>query len=63
MTISELRKIVKSILIAQDGKFYNFNSNNICSTYGISCIDVQNACSYFRYSPQQKAFRERYNIQ
>jgi len=31
----------------------------IAETCGCKCTDVQNALSYFNYSPQQKAFREK----
>ena len=58
----EIRTEVKNTLIAQHGEIYNFNINNICARYGCGCCEVQNAISYFMYSPQQKKFREAYNI-
>lgn len=62
ISIAEVRRIVKATIIAQGGKFYNFNSNNIQASTGCSCIDIQNAMNYFRYSPQQAKFRAEYNI-
>lgn len=61
MKISELRKVIKNTIIAQGGKIYNFNINNIVSTYGVTYIECQNAMNYFSYSPQQEAFRKQYN--
>lgn len=61
MTVKEIRQLVKSAIIAQNGKLYNFNYNNLKKLYGIDVTQFQNAANYFRYSPQQKAFREKYN--
>lgn len=62
MTVKEIRNEVKKIIIAQDGKLYNYNFNNLKAAYNVSCVDLQNAMNYFRYSPQQKSFREKYNF-
>lgn len=62
MTISELRKVVKQTIIAQGGKLYGFNINNIQAAYGVNYSQVQNAISYFAYSPQQAKFRAAYNF-
>ena len=55
--LKELKPIVKTILIAQDGKFYGFNFNMLINR-GYCGTDIQNAVNYFQYSPQQKKFRE-----
>lgn len=60
--IKQIREEVKKALIAQGGKLYGFNANNIIVAYGCTGTDVQNALNYFKYSPQQKNFRETYNI-
>jgi len=62
MTTKELREIVKTTIIAQNGKLYGFNSTNIRNMYGASSTAIQNAINYFKYSPQQKTFRETYNF-
>lgn len=62
MKNTELRKIVKQIIIAQNGNIYGFNYNNLKSQYGITVAEFQNAVSYFKFSPQQKTFRETYNF-
>ena len=62
MTTSEIRKIVKSNIIAQGGKLYCFNFNNAAAVYGCSNSEWQNAVSYFKYSPQQAKFRATYNF-
>lgn len=61
MTITELRKVIKNTIIAQNGEIYNFNINNIVKKYGVTYSECQNAMNYFSYSPQQKKFREQYN--
>ena len=62
MTLIELRKIVKATIIAQGGKLYNYNLNNIREYYGVNGTDLQNAVNYFQFSPQQAKFREKYNF-
>lgn len=62
MKASEIRAIVKNNIIAQGGKLYNFNLTNIMNTYGIGVTELQNAVNYFQYSPQQAAFRAKYNF-
>lgn len=61
MTVKEIRNEVKKAIIAQDGKFYNFNFNNLVAL-GATGTQIQNATNYFRYSPQQAVFREKYNF-
>jgi hypothetical protein len=58
MTVKELRAEVKNAIIAQGGKLYNFNFNNLQKMYGVSSTDLQNAMNYFKYSPQQAKFRK-----
>ena len=62
MTAKEIRKIVKNNIIAQGGKLYNYNLNNIRAMYGVNETDLQNAVNYFQYSPQQAKFRAKYNF-
>lgn len=62
MTLIELRKEVKKIIIAQNGEIYNYNLNNLKAAYGVDVTMLQNAVNYFEYSPQQAAFREKYNF-
>lgn len=59
--LKELKPIVKEILIAQNGKFYGYNVNCLYAQ-GFSGTDIQNAVNYFQFSPQQKSFREKYNV-
>lgn len=59
MTVKEIREAVKRTLIAQDGKFYGYNANNLCEL-GANSIQIQNAVNYFKYSPQQENFRQQY---
>jgi len=62
MTTKKLRNIVKNNIIAQGGKLYGFNCNNIAQMHGVAHTEIQNAMNYFRYSPQQAKFRETYNF-
>ena len=62
MTTKEIRAIVKNNIIAQGGKLYGFNFNNIRDVYGVSGTQIQDAMNYFKYSPQQAKFRETYNF-
>lgn len=59
----EIRQEIKNAYIAQGGKLYNFNLTNIARRYNVGACEVQNAMNYFRYSPQQAAFREKHNVQ
>lgn len=61
MTISEARKAVKSILIAQKGNFYNYNHNNLVN-FGFTSEQIRAAHNYFLYSPQQANFRAENNM-
>ena len=58
----QVRQEVKAALIAQNGKLYGYNVETIAAAHGCKHTDVQNAYNYFRFSPQQKAFRELYNV-
>lgn len=62
MTTKEIRTIVKNTIIAQGGKLYGFNFNNISKAYGITHIEIQNAMNYFQFSPTQAQFRKIYNF-
>lgn len=55
--MKELRSMIKNILIAQNGKFYGYNANNL-KAIGYKSEEIQNTYNYFMYSPQQKGFRE-----
>ena len=62
MTQKEVRQLVKDAIIAQGGKLYNFNFNNLKALYNIDSVQLQNAMNYYKYSPQQAAFRSKYNF-
>ena len=62
MTTSELKKIIRTTIIAQGGKLYNYNFNNWIAVYGVDGTRIQNAINYFQYSPQQEKFRTTYNF-
>lgn len=62
MKASELRKIIKEMIIAQNGKLYNYNINNIVAVYGVDSLKVTNTINYFRFSPAQADFRSTYNF-
>lgn len=53
----ELKNIVKNILIAQNGKAYNYNYNTLVAQ-GYTITEIQNAFSFYRFSPTQAKFRE-----
>ena len=55
--MKELRSMVKNILIAQNGKFYGYNANNL-RAIGYKSEDIQKAYNYFMYSVQQRSFRD-----
>ena len=57
-----IRQEVKTVLMAQGGKLYGYNVETISNTYGCKHCEVQKAYNYFRFSPQQKGFREMYNV-
>lgn len=61
MKQSEVRSIVKQMIIAQGGKLYGFNANNL-KPLGITGTQFQNAMNYFKYSPQQATFRATYKF-
>lgn len=52
----ELRELVKNTLIAQGGKAYGFNFNNL-RALGYDGTAIQNAFNYFLYSKTQATFR------
>lgn len=62
MTTKELKALIKETIIAQGGKLYNFNVNNIRKAYGVDGVAIQNAINYYQYSPQQAKFRAEYNF-
>lgn len=62
MKTKELKALIKETIIAQNGKLYNFNVNNIRKKYGVDGTAIQNAINYFQFSPQQAKFRETYNF-
>lgn len=61
MTTAEFKKIVKQTIMAQ-GEIYNYNINNWHDALGVSTTQIQNAISYFQFSPQQAKFRATYNF-
>lgn len=61
MKQSEIRSIVKQMIIAQGGKLYGFNANSL-KPLGITGTQFQNAMNYFKYSPQQATFRATYKF-
>lgn len=62
MKTKELKALIKKTIIAQNGKLYNFNVNNIRNKYNVDGTAIQNAINYFQFSPQQAKFRETYNF-
>jgi hypothetical protein len=61
MKQSEVRSIVKQMIIAQGGKLYGFNANSL-KPLEITGTQFQNAMNYFKYSPQQATFRATYKF-
>lgn len=58
---SQVRKAVKELIIKVGFKnIRNFHNTQIVEKLGCTYCDVQNAMSYFQYSPQQEKFRECY---
>ena len=63
-----VRKEVRGLIIANNGDLKNEHINPIIARYepffGLNIVTiVQAACSYFRFSSQQEAFRNKYNYQ
>lgn len=64
----EIRNEVKGIIIANNGVVLNADLEKVykhfCVVAGKEVVSmVQNALSYFRFSPQQAEFRKKYNYQ
>lgn len=64
----QLRNEIKSIIIANKGEILNADIVRLYDRFqpiaGINVVSmVQNAISYFRFSPQQAQFRAKYNFQ
>jgi hypothetical protein len=64
----EIRNEIKGIIIANKGVVLNADVVAIYDRFrplaGIEIVSiVQNAISYFRFSPQQEEFRKKYNFQ
>lgn len=63
----QIRNEIKKIIIANNGEIQNADVVRIYDLFrpvvGINVVSmVQNAISYFRYSPQQAVFRNKYNF-
>ena len=58
----KLRTVVKNMIIKRGGMINGYDVRRIMDTYGVHACDVQNALSYFRFSPQQASFRAKYGI-
>lgn len=64
----EIRNEVKGIIIANNGVVLNADLEKIYKRFRVVAGNevvsmVQNALSYFRFSPQQAEFRKKYNYQ
>lgn len=59
-----IRNEVKAMIIANNGRLVNSHLSQIYYKYrNVADVTmVQNAISYFRYSPQQASFRTKYNF-
>ncbi|MER2108178.1 MAG: hypothetical protein ABS949_14690 [Solibacillus sp.] len=58
---TEIRNAVKEIAMQVGlNNILNMHVTAIAEKHNCSCSTVQNAMNYFLYSPQQKAFREKY---
>ena len=55
--MKELRNEVKNILIAKNGGFNGYDWMELMKK-GYNGTQIQNAYNYFRFSPQQRKFRE-----
>lgn len=57
----QVRAAVKNLIMEKGGeKIFNFEITQLVEKIGCTYCDVQNAMSYFCYSPQQAKFRECY---
>lgn len=63
MTYKQVKAAVKNLIIEKGG-FSNILGGDLVVFYrqGASATDVQNALSYFKYSPQATAFRNSLGI-
>lgn len=64
----EIRNEVKGIIIANNGVVLNADLEKVYKHFRVIAGNevvsmVQNALSYFRFSPQQAEFRKKYNYQ
>lgn len=64
----EIRNEIKGIIIANNGVVLNADVEKVYNHFrvvaGREVVSmVQNAISYFRFSPQQAEFRKKYNFQ
>jgi len=64
----EIRNEVKGIIIANNGVVLNADLEKVYKHFRVVAGNevvsmVQNALSYFRFSPQQAEFRKKYNYQ
>lgn len=58
MTIYEVRAEVKKVILAKGiNNILNADLNEIHNRTGATYTQLQNACSYFRYSPQTAKYR------
>ena len=56
----EIRKAVKNVIVTKGG-VSGYDVNDIRDALKCNTVEIQNAMNYYRYSPQQKTFRETYN--
>nr|DAF20141.1 MAG TPA: hypothetical protein [Caudoviricetes sp.] len=57
----QVRDAVKNLIIEKGANnILNLHITEVVEKIGCTYCDVQNAMSYFRYSPQQAKFRECY---
>lgn len=57
----QVRTAVKNLIIEKGfSSIINQHVNELVARLGCTHCDVQNAMDYFKYSPQQKKFRECY---
>lgn len=59
---AQLRAEIKKVIIETNGNVLNAHINAIREKYNCGACAVQNAYDYFQYSPQQAAFRAKYNV-
>lgn len=61
VTTKQIRNAVKNLIIEKGiDNILNCHVTEVVEKLGCTYCDVQNAMSYFRYSPQQSKFRECY---